>query len=1224
MTLSSKRLISSLTLNPEPLNLSPKMKISCPKCQKKYHINSAKIPAGVKTAKCKACGHPMPLKGKVPVKPAPGTPVIKGKTPARPSASRVVFNRSCLYCGQLHTLRRDKIPSGTVSIKCQSCGRPVALKLDETAEADLVHSLKKETPKTDTATPPAKTAAIPAPPPDVLTLTCSSCNKRYNIPLQKIPPTAKTFKCKACGHRIKLPVLELPPVQQRPAPEILPLSPGRSRKNMRLYAMAAGILLLVLVGIYAGFKMYKDRGLNQLTAGTRGQPAASSTLLEQEPFVALNLNLPLILKNIETGVDGDRKNLKFRTTMALVKSLKLKRLDLFLYAGPENQVLPVILARGSNPKRLEKIFKRQEGFTKYFKQQSSGKYRFKQETLEAADTYHFPDEPYQMTLLDKGAVFAPVSVSGAIAADKSLLLDTDLAGFARSIADPKDLARVAVRIPENLPRGWEKNIQKRLARMDNPQAAMIAGAGSRILAQLTDSLKPVQTLALGFRFTGQMGRAMSYAQQFRPGVDGNAVYQTLNSGDLDNVEVDGIIRTLLELFQDPRFQHTLGFADNRLSVEFNWLKDDDNAFLAALSTATIGPLFARETGLKPSPGAVAAEYREDPLLFTTVDGNDLKPKIPRIVKQSLFPGRYWNFGENYQMTLDLDPVAIPNAALAKLTYEVKSIRSPDGKDILRVAETNYKPTLNPGGTFPGRISLDVKNGTPPASLGTARIQFGLSMPDTLQIFEFKRGEEKGRRKKSGGIQVTLDRLEKDVADVTASGGKSLYLIAYDKTGRALVPRESISSAPSAATRFQGVIDTLKVVVAASVLEVSFEIEVDLNGGQELKLSHKPEIPKRIRYNHHPLTNYRNFSEPDLDNLMVAWREASENAWTDSLEIRLAQGPFSGHANWEVHFFGHDQPQFLTGNATQGTRNLSYTLEKGRLADVHAAFGVVQLNIQSDIKRLSFIKTDGGRPRTLKLPSGEPVTVSFDKNEISFGSGKAQIIQMAAFDSFGKRLKQSSFSTKKGRSRKIYFWGQPVRFEMDLSTKILEKKMEFDIKKRPLEEKAYLEYQKAVDDHRRIVSTLKSIDRARRTDRSYYGDDLAGLYYLYGDKTKQPMQLFSKDIARSDPAGQNRFGYKARPYRGYYFTVLSGVQARGVNQAYKRRSKKSKFTWKKGHVSTTALTRHPDLVAIPADPARPTFFLQWGQVFMKPLKGETLKYLPENYYEDGWVEAQFID
>ena len=1185
------------------------MKVTCPNCQKIYNISDAKIPAGAKTAKCMACGHSMPLRGKAPTKPSADTPVI---------------NRSCLYCGQAHALRRDKIPPGIAAIKCKSCGRPVALKLKEAPETELVHSLIKEAPRPDPATPPTRTTVPPARPADVLTLTCKGCNKHYKILSHKIPPTAKTLKCKACGHRIKLPVPAVSLTKQMPSPVNRPPSASRPRKNMRLYAMAAGILLLILVGAYAGFKIYKDRGPNQFADGTQEKPAASSALLEQEPFAVLNLNPPLIIKNIDQRVDKDKKSLKFRTTMSLVKSLKLKRLEVFLYAGPENQVLPVILAWGSNARHLEKIFSHQETFTKYFKHQSPGKYRLKQEALKNAEAYSFTDEPYQMTLLDKGAIFAPVSVSGALAADKSLLLNTDIAGFSKSIADPKDLARVAVRIPEDLPGGWEKEIQNNPVRMDNPQVAMIAEAGRSILAQLTDPLKSVETLALGFRFTGQKGRALSYAQQFRPIVDGNAVYQKLNSDNLPDVAVDGIIRTLLELFQDRRYQHQLQFTDNRLALEFSWLKKDDQVFLAALSKSTIGQLFAQNMGLTPTPGPVAAEYMEDPHLFTTVDGKGFKPKIPQIVKQSLFPGKYWNFGENSQMILDLDPVNIPNAALAELTYEVKSIQSPDGKDILRADENKFKPTINPGSAFPNRISLSVKNGTPPANLGKARIQFKLSMPDALQIFEFKSGAEKGSRKKSGGIQVTLGRLDKDVADVSTSGGNSVRLIAYDQTGQALASRESISSVSSVATRFQGVIDTLKVVVATSVLEFPFEIEVDLNGGQELTLSHKPEIPKRIRYNHHPFTNYRNFSEPDLEDLVVAWREAGNNVWTDKLEVQLTKGPFSGQAKWEVHFFDHDQPQFLNGNAIQGARNISYTLEKGRLANVSAAFGIVQLDIRTDIKRLSFIKKKGGKPQTLNLPSGEPVTVNFDKNEISYGAGNAQIIQIAAYDSFGKRLKQGNFSARKGGSRKIYFWGQPARFEMDLSTKTLEKKIKFDIKQKPLDEKAYLEYQKAIDDHHRIVSTLKSIDRARRKDRTYYGDDLAGLYYLYGRKAKKPMRLLAKDIAHSDPAGQKRFGYKAKPYKGYYFTVLLGAEAKGVNQEYRRRSKKTKFTWEKGHVTTMALTRHPDLVAIPADTSQPTFFLQWGQVFIKPLNGETLKYLPENHYENGWVEAKFIE
>jgi predicted Zn finger-like uncharacterized protein len=386
------------------------MKVTCPSCQKRYNINDAKIPAGAKTAKCKACGHPMPLKGQPPVKSAADAPVpvTKAKRPAKPSADKIVFNRSCVYCGQQHTLSRDKIPPGTASIKCKSCGRPVALKLEEITGTELVHSLKKEASSAEGATPPTKTAAQPARSAGVLVLTCKRCNKKYKIPSQKIPPTAKTLKCKACGHRIKLPVPEASLKKQLPTPANLPPPKGRPRKNLRLYALAAGILLLIVIGAYSGFKIFKDKGANQLAAGTQGQPAASSALLEHEPFVALNLNLPLILKNIDTRVAKEKKNLKFRTTMALVRSLKLKRLDVLLYAGPDDRVLPVILARGSNARHLEKIFTRHKAFSKYFEHQSSGKYRFKPEALGEATANRFPDEPYQMTLLDKGAVFAPV------------------------------------------------------------------------------------------------------------------------------------------------------------------------------------------------------------------------------------------------------------------------------------------------------------------------------------------------------------------------------------------------------------------------------------------------------------------------------------------------------------------------------------------------------------------------------------------------------------------------------------------------------------------------------------------------------------------------------------------------------------------------------------------------------------------------------------------------
>jgi len=826
------------------------MKITCPNCQKIYTINKAKIPPGIKAAKCKACGHSMPLK-----KEALALPAEK---------------------------------------------------------------------------PATRLAVQPSQQPDILTITCANCSKTYRIRPQKIPPTVKAFKCKACGHPIGLPTANVLSLKHESAPSDSTSTVRRSRKKIGLYAIAAGIILVLMIVAFTGLRFYKDRQQPQF-APVSDKP--KTALLEAGPFSELDLNAPLISGNLDQGV---------------------------------------------------------------------------------------------------------------------------------------------------------------------------------------------------------------------------------------------------------------------------------------------------EMALTPSAGPVAAEYADDPPLFTTVDEKSLKPKIPRIVKQSLFPGHFWSFGENPRMALDLDSVNIPNAALAELTYEVRSIQSPDGKDIQRAEENKFNPTINPGRALPGSIFLSVKNGTPPESLGTARIQFMLLLPDALQILEFNSGEEKGRLKKSGGIQVTLGRLEKDVADITYSGGKSVRLIAYDKTGKALAARESMSASSSVSTRFQGIIDRLKVVVAASMLECPFELEVDLNGGQELRLSRKPESSKRIRYNHHPAPTYSDFSTQDLENLAVTWRDAGKRGRADNLEIQLAKGPFSGRADWEVHFFGHNQPQFLTGTALQGIQDISFRLEKGQLANAGAVFGMVQLKIRTDIKRLIFTKKEGGQPQTRDLPSGERVTVSFNQNEISYSTGQSQIIQVMAYDSFGKRLKQGNRSSSKGGKRKIYFWGQAASFEMDLSTKTLKKKIKFDIKQRPLDDKIYQKYKRTIDNHRDIVTTMKSVDRARRKDRSYYGDDLAGLYYLYYRDGKQPMKLFGKDIAHADPAGQRRFGYKAKPFKGYYFTVLSGAEANGVNQEYSRRSQKTKFVWEKGSVNTSALTRHPDLVAIPQDKSQPTFFLQWGQVFMKLLNGKALKYLPENYDKKGWMEAKFIE
>ncbi len=132
-----------------------------------------------------------------------------------------------------------------------------------------------------------------------------------------------------------------------------------------------------------------------------------------------------------------------------------------------------------------------------------------------------------------------------------------------------------------------------------------------------------------------------------------------------------------------------------------------------------------------------------------------------------------------------------------------------------------------------------------------------------------------------------------------------------------------------------------------------------------------------------------------------------------------------------------------------------------------------------------------------------------------------------------------------------------------------------------------------------------------------------MFYLYDRKKQTPMKLIDQKIAHSDPAGQERLEYDLKPYKGYYFTVLSGVESAGGKNDYMRIPKQQAFSWKNGSFKTAPFLQPPDLAAIPGDETQPTFFIQFDQVYMKQLNGTKLTYLPEDYYGKGWVEAKFV-
>lgn len=289
----------------------------------------------------------------------------------------------------------------------------------------------------------------------------------------------------------------------------------------------------------------------------------------------------------------------------------------------------------------------------------------------------------------------------------------------------------------------------------------------------------------------------------------------------------------------------------------------------------------------------------------------------------------------------------------------------------------------------------------------------------------------------------------------------------------------MGSADSKFVRFSGVVDTLQVVAARTMLDHTFAVETPLNGGRKIELRHKPQVPPRVRLDASPPKRYAVYTQKEIAGLKVTW-EDEPDIWSPGLTIALPKGPFSGKAQWEAHFFGADTPQWADGMPMQSNEAISYAVER--------------------------------------------------KN-------------------------------------------------------------------------------------------LEQIYQARRKSFKQYGEDLAGFYYLSDKKAAPPIE---QTAALSDPKGQARFNYKARTHNGYHFTVLPKSQAALSRLDQTRRNKGLSYTYN-GQTMKALPNRHlSDLAAIPADQSQPTFFINWGRVYMKHLNGQTLTHVPDNYYGSDWKEADFIE
>jgi len=984
---------------------------------------------------------------------------------------------------------------------------------------------------------------------------------------------------------------------------------------MRIALVAVLLVLVAAILAYQLVPRYFNQAAKVVATTTADQPEAMN------PVVGLSINVPRLIEILDQQAATSDHAEELEAKIGRLKKLGLDKLEAAVFPDNKYSALAAVALRGGGDSAIEHILTDDTLLAPYVEKISPGQYRFKNEALTEKEWGDFPVELYRLRLVGDDCIIAPEPLLARLPDGQDPIAYSPALRFAEAVEHEGNVAVLAIRLPKDFSTGWETKIAQHPVMAELPQAKMMTGLAAMLIQQFTEPFKRLEYIALGLRMENNGQRQLRYAQQFRPEVDGAAIYEKLQSRQVEIAP--GIVNSMVRLLEDPHLQTDMDFNHNRLRLDIGWHQKDDKPVLEALSQATIGQLFAGAMmkGGEPTQGPVKTIYREAPQLVTHIDQQRLRIQLPQQIGMALFPDHYWQSGDEPNMALELDPVVLANAELADVDYDVMSITSPDGRNIQRPTDQPFKAPLNLAGQYAGRIQLDVAQGTRAEDLGTARLQFKVSVPTDLARFEFTAGLPQNT-KKIGHIQAVVERIEKDIAQVSTQGGEGLWVYAFDHTGRAISANESMGSDDSKFVRFSGIIHKLVVVVAAKTLAHTFQVDVDLNKGRKIELTHTPQVPPRIRLDLSPTDKYQTFTAEELAAMRVSWFDGGAKSWSQpGLIIKLPKGPFSGRTNWETHFFGPKSALSMDGTPFTSGDQVGYWVDKEKLKGAHAVFGKVHIKAAAKIESLRFDRREGAATVRQRAGSDQEVELTFNQNEISFRPGEAEVIQIRAYDVRNRRLKMDSYASSQKGTQVRYFWGLPDRVELEVATGHHERTLDFDLRPRPIDKKAYKAFKQEIDQRRIVAQTLRQIYAARRKASKQYGEDLAGFYFLAANTSAPSLE---KAAALSDPKGEDRFGYRSRPYHGYHFSVLPKSQSLLAKLDQLRKRKGRSYVYN-GQTFTALPARNlVDLAAIPADKTKPTLFIIRGRIYMKHLNGQPLAHVPDNYYGGDWKEVKFVE
>lgn len=957
-------------------------------------------------------------------------------------------------------------------------------------------------------------------------------------------------------------------------------------------------------------------------------PAAAAEIRGgPNPFLHAALNVRALVQEVRQRVSDLKDRPGTTAWLDTLERLEIESVELALYRGKDGVVSPILSA----PDAGGKIWKRLPAdplLSAFLEAGPDGSLRPAWDRVAGAEGVPASCRTMECRWAKDRLVAAESQVLEALARG-----EIDVPGSLAWKLEEKarkggSLASVGACIPQEIPAFSPESLGGQKLLHAHPMGEMLARVTGSLAQEVSELLQGSEGLGLSFRFEGSGERRLSYVHAFQEGAAAVRAHQALTGKDESASQVSEFLAGILGVLGDEGLGKEILLEGRVLGLQLQWRAESDQVLGRKIAQATLGYVFSKSMatgfagGMDPTPGPVQTVYTRAPDFQKKVEAKAIEQALREQLPRRFFPQTFWDQGDEPRMTLEVDPVAIPNAALAEVNYEILEVRTQDGAEVARKEVSAGSARIDLAAESAGMVQIPVAKGIPGESLKSANLRLTARLPVTLALLEFRAGETPDTAKRDGPVTVTLQRLEKDVAAVRVRGGEdAAQLHAFDASGKAIARRTWMGGGGSASAQFSGVIDRLVVAVPAKMHTVSLTVEVNLNGGRAAELPQEPaDVPERFTLVES--TPYRSVRPDELAGLEVRWNENAGGFVGAGLGMDLPGGVSGASATWEVSAFGEKSPLVLNGFAMFSGARALWQAQKG-MEEARAFFGAVELKIPTAIETFSFPRGEEEEWQTRRTAKGSEIRVRFRKNEVTLASGSLNILDARALNASGRALKAGFQMRSDSEGTYRNFWGQPARFDLVVSGESLKKRLPFEIVRGELDREAFARYRERVKEERQVVRALQMVEKAFQANWTGYGEDIAGLHYLL-DRQGRPGSLIPKEIAHACPEGAQRFGYTVSPYCGYTFSSLVQAVREGKKTGLRRADSPKEFAWEGGKFQVQAMLERPGVAARPADPARPTFLVFWGSVYQKMLGAESLEAMPESPWNEEWAQVQVLE